>query len=70
LSTIDFKKYICYYDRGGEKMKKEQRKVFTFRVPESLHLRMEMAANEESRTLNSWLLNVVKQYLKEQDEKK
>jgi predicted HicB family RNase H-like nuclease len=51
-------------------MDKEKRKVFTFRVPESLHLRMEMAANEESRTLNSWLLNVVKQYLKEQSKKK
>ena len=61
---------MCYYDRGGEKMEKENKKVFTFRVPESLHLRMEMAANEESRTLNSWLLNVVKQHLKEQDEKK
>ena len=61
---------MCYYDRGGVKMEKEKRKVFTFRVPESLHLRMEMAANEESRTLNSWLLNVVKQHLKEQGEKK
>lgn len=51
-------------------MDKEKRKVFTFRVPESLHLRMEMAANEESRTLNSWLINIVKQHLKEQDRQK
>ena len=51
-------------------MEKEKRKVFTFRVPESLHLRMEMAANEESRTLNSWLLNVVKQHLNNYGKKK
>lgn len=51
-------------------MDKEKRKVFTFRVPESLHLRMEMAANEESRTLNSWLLNVVKQHLNNYSQKK
>lgn len=51
-------------------MEKEKKKVFTFRVPESIHLRMEMAANEESRTLNSWLLNVVKQHLKDKSEKK
>ena len=51
-------------------MDKEKRKVFTFRVPESLHLRMEMAANEESRTLNSWLLNIVKKHLEQQGVKK
>ena len=51
-------------------MQKEKRKTFTFRVPESIHLQMELAANRESRTVNSWLLNVVKQYLDEQNVKK
>ena len=51
-------------------MQKEKRKTFTFRVPESVHLQMELAANKESRTVNSWLLNIVKQYLDEQNAKK
>ena len=51
-------------------MQKEKRKTFTFRVPESVHLQMELAALKESRTVNSWLLNIVKQYLDEQDVKK
>lgn len=51
-------------------MKKEKRKTYTFRVPESVHLQMEIAAYKESRTLNSWLLNVVIQHLESQKEKK
>ena len=50
-------------------MQKEKRKTYTFRVPESIHLQMELAALKESRTVNSWLLNVVKQYLESQDVK-
>jgi predicted HicB family RNase H-like nuclease len=51
-------------------MQKEKRKTYTFRVPESIHLQMELAAFKESRTVNSWLLNVVIQHLEAQKEKK
>jgi predicted HicB family RNase H-like nuclease len=42
---------------------KQPRKVFTLRIPQDLHFQIEKSANEESRTLNSWFLNVAKQYL-------
>lgn len=48
-------------------MKKQKRKVCTIRIPEELHFQIEKSANSESRTLNSWFLNVAKKYLEEQD---
>ena len=51
-------------------MEKEEKKIFTLRIPKSLHFQMERAANEETRTLNSWILNVIKQHLQNQSEKK
>lgn len=59
-------KYICDIIGGrGDKMEKDKqpRKVFTLRIPQDLHFQIEKSANEESRTLNSWFLNVAKQYL-------
>lgn len=50
-------------------MKKQKRKVCTVRIPEDLHFQIEKSANAESRTLNSWFLNVAKKYLEEQDKR-
>jgi predicted HicB family RNase H-like nuclease len=51
-------------------MEKEEKKVFTLRIPKSLHFQIEKSANEESRTLNSWFLNIARQYLQEQENAK
>ncbi len=50
-------------------MEKEEKKVFTVRIPKSLHFQIEKSANKESRTLNSWFLNVAKVYLENQSKK-
>ena len=50
-------------------MEKEEKKVFTLRIPKSLHFQIEKSANKESRTLNSWFLNVAKLYLENQSKK-
>ena len=54
----------------GDYMEKEEKKVYTLRIPKSLHFECEKAAHKESRTLNSWFLNVAKQYLAEQNKQK
>ena len=51
-------------------MEKEEKKVYTLRIPKSLHWEIEKSAHKESRTLNSWFLNAAKEYLKEQERKK
>ena len=51
-------------------MEKEDKKVFTLRIPKSLHFEIEKSANKESRTLNSWFLNAAKQYLEHQNKLK
>jgi predicted HicB family RNase H-like nuclease len=51
-------------------MEKEEKKVFTLRIPKSLHFEMERAAITETRTLNSWVLHVIKQHLQERNVKK
>lgn len=53
----------------SDSMEKEERKVYTLRIPKSLHFEIEKAAYNESRTLNSWFINVVKKYLEEQKKK-
>lgn len=60
---------MCYYDRGGDNMEKEEKKVFTVRIPKSLHFEIEKSAHKESRTLNSWFLNVARVYLENQNKK-
>ena len=54
----------------GDNMEKEEKKVYTLRIPKSLHFECEKSANKESRTLNSWFLNVAKKYLEEQEKRK
>ena len=48
-------------------MDKEEKKVFTLRIPKNLHFEIEKSAHKESRTLNSWFLNVAKKYLEQQN---
>ena len=47
-------------------MEKEDKKIYTLRIPKSLHFEIEKSANKESRTLNSWFINVAKMYLDNQ----
>lgn len=49
---------------------KEGTKVITVRLDEQLKFQIEMAAHEENRSVNNWILNVIKNHLKEQNEKK
>lgn len=70
MQSFDKKVKSCYYERGGDNMEKEEKKVFTLRIPKSLHFEIEKSANKESRTLNSWFLNVAKQYIEEQNKKR
>jgi predicted HicB family RNase H-like nuclease len=51
-------------------MEKEEKKVYTLRIPKSLHFEIEKSAHKESRTLNSWLLNVARQYIDAQEKRK
>ena len=59
-------KCVCDIIEGdGDYMDKEEKKIYTLRIPKSLHFEIEKSANKESRTLNSWFLNVAKLYLEE-----
>lgn len=51
-------------------MEKEEKKVYTLRIPKSLHFECEKSAHKESRTLNSWFLNIARKYLEEQEKRK
>lgn len=47
---------------------KESTETLTLRVPTSVKLQIEMAANKDGRTINSWVNKILKEYL--QDVKK
>lgn len=49
---------------------KSETKVITVRLPEETKFAIEMAAHAENRSVNNWILNVIKNYLKEQNAKK
>lgn len=49
---------------------KEGTKVISVRLDEQLKFQIEVAAHTENRSVNNWILNVIKNYLKEQNEKK
>lgn len=49
---------------------KEGTKSITFRLPEEDKFAIEMAAHAENRSVNNWILNVIKNKLKEQNAKK
>ena len=44
-------------------MKKEDTVTLTIRVPISLKLRLEMAAQKDSRTVNGYINQILKQYV-------
>lgn len=41
----------------------KERKPITVRVSPELKFQIEKAANEDNRTINSWIINVIKQHL-------
>ena len=41
--------------------KKEPTETLTLRVPQSLKLQIEMAANKDGRTMNSWVNKVIRE---------
>lgn len=41
----------------------DERKAITVRVSQELKFQIEKAANEDNRTINSWIVNVIKQHL-------
>jgi predicted HicB family RNase H-like nuclease len=40
-----------------------ERKAITIRVSPELKFQIEKAANEDNRTINSWITNIIKQHL-------
>jgi uncharacterized protein (DUF1778 family) len=49
---------------------KEGTRVITIRLPEDEKFQIEMAAHEENRSVNNWILNVIRNHFKEQNAKK
>ena len=41
----------------------KERKAITIRVSSELKFQIEKAANQDNRTVNSWITNVIKQHL-------
>lgn len=44
-------------------MKKEETDTLTLRIPISIKLRLEMMANQDSRTINSLVNKILKDYI-------
>ena len=44
-------------------MVKDERKVITIRVSPELKFQIDKAANTDNRTINSWIINLIKQSL-------
>ena len=44
-------------------MVKNERKVITIRVSPELKFEIDRAANADNRTINSWIINLIKQNL-------
>lgn len=44
---------------------KDERKAITVRVSPELKFQIDKAANKDNRTINSWIINVIKQHLEE-----
>lgn len=66
MQSFDEKVKSYYNGRvEGDHMKKEKKKVYTLRIPESLHFQVEKAVVAEGfKTTNSWLIKVIEDYLK------
>lgn len=44
-------------------MVKDERKVITIRMSPELKFQIDKAAAEDNRTINSWIVNIIKQHL-------
>lgn len=44
-------------------MVKDERKVITIRVSPELKFQIDKAAAEDNRTINSWIVHIIKQHL-------
>ena len=42
---------------------KDERKVITIRVSPELKFQIDKAAAEDNRTINSWMVNIIKQHI-------
>lgn len=70
MQSFDEKVKSYYNERGGDNMEKEKKKVYTLRIPESLHFQVEKAVVAEGfKTTNSWLINIIEDHLKAQKRK-
>lgn len=64
MQSFDEKMKSYYNGRGGDNMDKEKKKVYTLRIPESLHFQVEKAVVAEGfTTINSWMIYVIKNHL-------
>ena len=50
-------------------MKKESTQTMTIRVPLSMHLRLQMLATQDNRTMNSLINKILSEYVDEQKNK-
>ena len=49
--------------RKGVSVMKDERKVITIRVSPELKFQIDKAAAEDNRTINSWIINIIKQHI-------
>ena len=49
---------------------KKGTKIITLRLLEEATFQIEMHAHKENRSVNNWILNIISNYLKEQNAKK
>lgn len=54
---------MILYKREVRGYMKNERKPITVRVSPELKFQIDKAAVEDNRTVNSWIINVIKQYL-------
>ena len=55
--------FICDNMKGDGDCMEKERKAITVRVSPELKFQIEKAANKDNRTVNSWIINVIKQHL-------
>ena len=51
-------------------MLENERKAITIRVYPELKFQIDKAANKDNRTINSWIVNIIKQHLENENQKK
>lgn len=49
---------------------KNERKAITIRVSPELKFQIDKAANKDNQTVNSWMINIIEQYLENENQKK